>query len=89
MAKKHDEKSDLKSVSRVARIDGNHIIIGDKSVIGIHTWGRIDYLVNYCGYVVNYQAGAKANNIKFDDDKKSIREHKRIKKEHKLTDKRK
>ena len=29
MAKKHDERKDLKSVSRIARINGNHIIIGD------------------------------------------------------------
>lgn len=89
MAKKHDEKSDVRAVSRVANINGNHIIIGDKSAIGIHTWGRIDYLVHYCGYVVNYQSGVKANHVKFSDDTKSAREAKRIKKEHKLTDKRK
>lgn len=89
MAKKHDERKDLMSVSRIARIDGNHIIIGDKSAVGIHTWGKIDYLVNYCGYTVHYERGARASNLKFDEVNTSAREAKKIRKEHKLTNKRK
>lgn len=89
MAKKHDERKDLMSVSRIARINGNHIIIGDKSAVGIHTWGKIDFLVHYCGYHVHYECGAKPSNLKFDESKTSAREAEKIRKEHKLTNKKK
>ena len=87
MAKKHDEKKDLKCVSRVAEINGNHIIIPTNSVIGIHTWGRIDFLVHYCGYVLNRSNNIKASNLNFQDAEVSAREAKKIKKEHKLANK--
>ena len=89
MAKKHDEKKDLKCVSRIAEINGNHIIIPTNSVIGIHTWGRIDFLVHYCGYVLNRSNNVKASNLNFEDATVSAREAKKIKKEHKLTNKKK
>ena len=89
MAKKHDEKKDLKCVSRVADINCNHIIIPKNSVIGIHTWGRIDFLVHYCGYVLNRSNNVKASNLNFEDATVSAREAKKIKKEHKLTNKKK
>ena len=87
MAKKHDEKKDLKCVSRVAEINGNHIIIPTNSVIGINTWGRIDFLVHYCGYVLNRSNNIKASNLNFEDAEVSAREAKKIKKEHKLANK--
>ena len=87
MAKKHDEKKDLKCVSKVAEINGNHIIIPTNSVIGIHTWGRIDFLVHYCGYVLNRSNNIKASNLNFEDAEVSAREAKKIKKEHKLANK--
>lgn len=87
MAKKHDEKKDLKCVSRVAEINGNHIIIPTNSVIGIHTWGRIDFLVHYCGYVLNRSNNIKASNLNFEDAEVNAREAKKIKKEHKLANK--
>lgn len=89
MAKKHDEKKDLKCVSRVAEINGNHIIIPTNSVIGIHTWGRIDFLVHYCGYVLNRSNNIKASNLNFEDAEVNAREAKKIKKEHKLSNKKK
>ena len=89
MAKKHDEKKDLKCVSKVAEINGNHIIIPTNSVIGIHTWGRIDFLVHYCGYVLNRSNNVKARNLNFEAAEVSAREAKKIKKEHKLTNKKK
>ena len=89
MAKKHDERKDLKCVSRVAEINGNHIIIPKNAVIGIHTWGRIDFLVHYCGYVLNRSNNVKASNLNFEDATASAREAKKIKKEHKLTNKKK
>ena len=89
MAKKHDERKDLKCVSKVAEINGNHIIIPTNSLIGIHMWGRIDFLVNYCGYILNRSKNVKASNFKFEDASVSAREAKKIKKEHKLSNKKK
>ena len=87
--KKHDERKDLKCVSRVAEINGNHIIIPKNAVIGIHTWGRIDFLVHYCCYILNRSKNVKASNLKFEDAEVSAREAKKIKKEHKLSNKKK
>ena len=89
MAKKHDEKKDLKCVSKVAEINGNHIIVPTDAVIGIHTWGRIDFLVHYCGYILNRSKNVKASNLKFEDAEVRAREAKKIKKEHKLSNKKK
>lgn len=89
MAKKHDERKDLKCVSKVAEINGNHIIIPTNSLIGIHMWGRIDFLVHYCGYILNRSNNVKASNLRFEDVEVSAREAKKIKKEHKLSNKKK
>ena len=87
--KKHDEKKDLKCVSKVAEINGNRIIIPTDAVIGIHTWGRIDFLIHYCGYILYRAKNVKASNLNFEDASVSAREAKKIKKEHKLTNKKK
>lgn len=84
MAKKHDERKDLKWVSRIAKIDGNRIIIPIDAVIGIHTWGRIDFLVHYCGYILNHSRTLKPSNLNV-----SAREAKKIKKKHKLSNEKK
>lgn len=89
MAKKHDERKDLKCVSKVAEINGNRIIVPTDAIIGIHTWGRIDFLVHYCGYILNRAKNIKASNLKIEDAAVSAREAKKIKKEHKLTNKKK
>lgn len=89
MAKKHDERKDLKCVSKVAEINGNRIIVPIDAVIGIHTWGRIDFLIHYCGYILYRAKNVKASNLNFEDANVSAREAKKIKKEHKLTNKKK
>lgn len=89
MAKKHDERKDLKCVSKVAEINGNRIIVPTDAVIGIHTWGRIDFLIHYCGYILYRAKNVKASNLNFEDAEVSAREAKKIKKEHKLTNKKK
>lgn len=89
MAKKHDERKDLKCVSKVAEINGNRIIVPTDAVIGIHTWGRIDFLIHYCGYILYRAKKVKASNLNFEDASVSAREAKKIKKEHKLTNKKK
>ena len=52
-------------------------------------WGRIDFLVNYCGYILNRSNNVKASNLKFAEAEISAREAKKIKKEHKLSNKKK
>ena len=89
MAKKHDERKDLKCVSKVAEINGNRIVVPTDAIIGIHTWGRIDFLVHYCGYILYRAKNVKASNLNFEDTTVSAREAKKIKKEHKLTNKKK
>ena len=89
MAKKHDERKDLKCVSKVAEISGNRIIIPVNAVIGIRTWGRIDFLVHYCGYYLYHSSNVKPSNLNFEDTTVSAREAKKIKKEHKLSNKKK
>ena len=89
MAKKHDERKDIKCVSKVAEINGNRIIVPTDAVIGIHTWGRIDFLIHYCGYFLYRAKNVKASNLNFEDATVSAREAKKIKKEHKLTNKKK
>lgn len=89
MAKKHDERKDLKCVSKVAEINGNRIIVPTDAIIGIHIWGRIDFLIHYCGYILYRAKNVKASNLNFEDATVSAREAKNIKKEHKLTNKKK
>jgi|GEM_PF-4040313 len=90
MAKKHDERKCLISLSKVCRISGNHIS-GNPANIGIHRWGMIDYLTKYCGYVFNTDIHATGNRITFTDDNtsESVRAAKKARKEHKLTNKKK
>ena len=92
MAKRHDERKCLRSLSKVCRIESNHIIANVDAVIGIHRWGMIDYLVGYCGYFFSRTTkGGKPKPISFSDDEtnNSIRAAKKARKEHKLTNKRK
>lgn len=95
MAKSYDENKCLRSVSRVARIDygTNSIQAGKTAIIGIHTWGKIDYLVNYCGwrFYWNNSAGTGGYIGSSDDSykKKTYREMKKASKAPKLTNKNK
>jgi hypothetical protein len=89
MAKRHDENKDLRSISRIGMINN-----GDKTIqipkgatIGIHMWGKIDYLTKYCNWVLiwNNSAIASANNSS--ENKTSKRDNKKAKKERQLTNK--
>ena len=93
MNKKHDENKDLRLISRVAKVDySNKTIQAPKSaIIGIRSWGRIDFLTRYCGWVFFWN-----NNVKVfqrlttsDDATKHKRDAKKAAKENTLTDKRK
>uniref|UniRef100_A0AAU8MGS4 HNH endonuclease n=1 Tax=Geladintestivirus 3 TaxID=3233135 RepID=A0AAU8MGS4_9CAUD len=88
--KKHDERKCLISLSKVCKINGNHIA-GNPANIGIHRWGMIDYLTKYCGYTFTKDIHAVGKAIKFTDDSTSenVRAVKKARKEHKLTNKKK
>lgn len=52
--KKHDERSATMMLNRIngVHVAGKTIMIHPGATVGIHQWGRIDYLCNYCGYIV-------------------------------------
>lgn len=94
MAKNHDENKDLRSVAQVCRVNYSDKTISydPNALIGIRRWGKIDYLVHYCGWHLIRLRGAgtggyvgKANTTT--SNKTYARDSKRQAKEHKLTDK--
>ena len=56
MSKKHDENKDLRLISRIAKINyyDKTIQAPKSAIIGIKTWGRIDYLTHYCGWYFSW-----------------------------------
>ena len=72
---KYDENKVLRSVSRVARIEGNHIILKADAIVGIHMWGKLDYLTNYRGYIVS----RSHNVVKLKNEETSSKADKRSK----------
>ena len=86
---KHDENKDLKSFSRIGKVS-----LGDKTLrasknatIGIHMWGKIDFLTHYCGWHFIWDNSAGVGMTKSDDNANSYYTDKKAKKEHQLTDK--
>lgn len=89
--KKHDENKDLRSISKIARIDYSNKTINysPSAIIGIRRWGKIDFLVNYCGWTLIRRKDAGVGGyVGTSEDKTYARDVKKIKKEHKLSDKR-
>lgn len=88
--KKHDESKDLRSFSRIGRVDYHDKTLqcSKNATIGIHLWGKIDYLTKYCGwhFIWNNSAGVSYYQNE-EDNNKSSRVQKKVKKEPKLTDK--
>ena len=87
---RHDENKDLRLISRKCQVDYSTKIISANpgTVIGIRTWGRIDFL-SHCGWRFYWIRGSKVKNIISNDtdNKESYRAQKKAAKEHKLTDK--
>lgn len=56
--KKHDERSASFMLNRIngVNVTNKTITIHPGATVGIHQWGRIDYLCNYCSYIVIKQA---------------------------------
>lgn len=93
MAKKHDENKDLKSFSRVGKIDySDKILRASKSaIIGIRLRGKIDFLTHYCGWTFIWDNTVKVRNY-YDNESKTEQVNnttntRKISKEHSLTDK--
>ena len=87
---KHDENKDLKSFSRIGKVSpGDKTLRASKNAtIGIHMWGRIDFLTKYCGWHFIWDNNAGVGVNKSDDsNNNSARANKKVKKEHQLTDK--
>lgn len=89
---KHDENKDLRSIARVCRVDysDKSITYNPNTLIGIKRWGKIDFLVNYCGWHLYCSRSAgfggyvKQNTTSVTT---YARDSKRSAKEHKLTNK--
>lgn len=88
MKRNHDESKDLRSFSKVGRVNrGDKTLRTPKgSLIGIKMWGKIDFLIHYCGWTLVWDNHAFGNrHVENDDDNKV--DYKKIKKEHKLANK--
>ena len=72
---KYDENKVLRSVSRVASVKGNHITLKSDAIVGIHMWGKLDYLTNYRGYIVS----RSHNVVKLKNEETSQKADKRTK----------
>ena len=94
MSKHHDENNDLRLISRIAKIDySDKTIQAPKSaIIGIRSWGRIDYLTHYCGWFFiwnnSVHVSARYSNTNDDSNVKRKRDAKKAAKENTLTNKR-
>ena len=88
---KHDENKDLRSIARIARINYSDKTINysKSTIIGIRRWGKIDFLVNYCGWRLIRSGNVIRTDISNETSANKIyaRDSKRSAKEHKLTDK--
>lgn len=69
MAKKHDENKDLKSFSRVGKINyyDKTLKASRSAIIGIHMWGKVDFLTRYCGWTFIWDNSAGIGGY-YDDD---------------------
>ena len=93
MAKKHDENKDLRCFSRVGKINYSDKTLraSKNAIIGIHMWGRIDFLTHYCGWTFIWDNTVKVRNY-YDNESKTeqvnnITNTRKISKEQSLTDK--
>ena len=78
--KNHDESKCIKSLKRVAIINGKSIQATHSANIGIKRWGEIDYLCHYCGYTFIYNNAANIidkQSYETPDKKNEIKEIKR------------
>lgn len=67
--RKYDEASVVRILkkNKGVRVNSNNVIevLTTSPAVGIGTWGKIDYLVNYCGYFVTF-----SNNVLYTNGNK-------------------
>lgn len=83
MGKKHDENSDLASIAKIAKVNyGNKTITAPKGThIGIHTWGKIDFLTHYCGWFFSFNGESiTVKSVTDEAPKKKNKKESRLKK---------
>ena len=86
MAKRHDENKCLRSFGRIGKVGYDKTLQAPKNaVIGIHLWGKIDYLTKYCGWHFVWNNDVSPTYNRNSDESNDAK--KKQKKEHKLTDK--
>lgn len=58
MAKRHSEDKAVKSITRVSKVNAlaKTLQVSKGAVIGIKTWGKIDFLTHYCGWTLKPSA---------------------------------
>ncbi len=81
---KHDESTDVRLLSKVAKINPatKTIVLPTNAIIGNKRWGRIDFLCHYCGYHLAKVSGEIMNNVT-SADKERKRKEKQQKREEK------
>lgn len=86
---KHDENKCLRSVGRIGKVSpGDRTLrIAKTATVGIHMWGKIDYLTHYCGWRLIYDNNIVISNEDNTSEKDKKKELKKAKKEHKLQNK--
>ena len=79
---KHDERRDADILSRKCKVDyaSKTIVASHSTQLGNKSWGRIDFLTHYCGWIFMY-GNTEINKKTYNDDKELI---KRTKKESKV-----
>lgn len=82
---KHDESKDIRSVSKIGKVDySNHTItLNRNKTIGIKMWGKLDFLRHYCGYTVIWDNSVIIDKFGSDYNKQEITKE-RIKKHNKM-----
>lgn len=87
MARHYDEAKVVRTLSRKKSIkfnrsfDGTNVIVVDKdhTDVGIRSWGKISYLVNYCHYIQSWDKNVRGGQNFKDDDNVNVRSSKRDK----------
>ena len=79
MSKKHDENKDLRLISRIAKVSyyDKTIKAPKSSIIGNRSWGRIDFLVHYCGWMFYWDNSVNINTKLINNSDDSAIKHKR------------
>lgn len=91
MAKKHDEVKDVNILKRKMYVDVTRKVIecSKSTIVGNKSWGRIDYLTHYCGYVFIWNNDVRLTKDNYSDSnkKEELRKAKKEAKQHTLTNK--